>query len=95
MKGSQPIADCPSIPSSPSPSADEPKPGSFTAIAEVGPRLLGDARASHDGLADPLPFVIRYTSSHPVGCSGLAFRELYANGLSLARVAEAMGMTGG
>jgi hypothetical protein len=49
----------------------------------------------HDGLADPLPFVMRYTSSHPVGCSGLAFRELYANGLSLARVAEAMGVTGG
>ena len=36
-----------SIPSSPLPSADEPKPGSFTAIAEVGSRLLDDARASH------------------------------------------------
>ena len=35
-----------SIPSSPWPSADEPKPGSFTAIAEVGSRLLDDARAS-------------------------------------------------
>ena len=33
-----------SIPSSPLPSADEPKPGSFTAIAEVGSRLLDDAR---------------------------------------------------
>jgi hypothetical protein len=28
------------------PSADEPKPGSFTAIAQVGSRLLDDARAS-------------------------------------------------
>ena len=30
----------------------------------------------HDALADPLPFVMRDTSSRPVGCSGLAFREL-------------------
>jgi group II intron reverse transcriptase/maturase len=30
----------------------------------------------HDALADPLPFVMRDTSSLPVGCSGLAFREL-------------------
>ena len=34
------------IPSSPLPSADEPTPYSFTAIAEVGSRLLDDARAS-------------------------------------------------
>jgi hypothetical protein len=30
----------------------------------------------HDALADPLPFVMPDTSSRPVGCSGLAFREL-------------------
>jgi hypothetical protein len=30
----------------------------------------------HDALADPLPFVMRDTSSRPVGCSGLPFREL-------------------
>jgi hypothetical protein len=30
----------------------------------------------HDALADPLPFVMRDTSSLPVGCSGLAFRAL-------------------
>ena len=30
----------------------------------------------HDALADPLPFGMRDTSSRPVGCSGLAFREL-------------------
>ena len=30
----------------------------------------------HDALADPLPFVMRDTSSLSVGCSGLAFREL-------------------
>jgi hypothetical protein len=30
----------------------------------------------HDALADPPPFVTRDTSSLPVGCSGLAFREL-------------------
>jgi len=30
----------------------------------------------HDALVDPLPFVMRDTSSLPVGCSGLAFREL-------------------
>jgi len=30
----------------------------------------------HDALADPLPFVSRDTWSHPVGCSGLALREL-------------------
>jgi hypothetical protein len=30
----------------------------------------------HDALADPLPFVMRDTSSLPVGCSGLAFRQL-------------------
>ncbi len=30
----------------------------------------------HDALAGPLPFVMRDTSSRPVGCSGLAFREL-------------------
>src|SRR3984893_12951409 len=35
-----------STPSLPLPSADEPKPGSFTAIAEVGSRLLDNARAS-------------------------------------------------
>ena len=29
-----------------------------------------------DALADPLPFGMHYTSSLPVGCSGLAFREL-------------------
>ncbi len=34
-----------SIPFSPLPSADEPKPGSFTAIAEVGSRLLDEACA--------------------------------------------------
>ena len=34
-----------SIPSSPLPSADEPKPGWITAIAEVGSRHLDDARA--------------------------------------------------
>ena len=30
----------------------------------------------HDALADPPPFVMRDTSSLPVGCSGLVFREL-------------------
>ena len=30
----------------------------------------------HDALADPLLFVMRGTSSLPVGCSGLTFREL-------------------
>ena len=30
----------------------------------------------HAALEDPLPFVMRDTSSLPVGCSGLAFREL-------------------
>ena len=36
----------PSIPFWPLPSADEPKPGSFTAIAEVGSRHRDDARTS-------------------------------------------------
>ncbi len=65
-----------SIPSSPLPSADEPKQGSFTAIAEVGSRLLDVARASARCAWGPLPFVMRDTSSRPVVCSGLAFREL-------------------
>ncbi len=30
----------------------------------------------HDALADPLPFVMRDTSSLPVGCSGRALCEL-------------------
>jgi hypothetical protein len=30
----------------------------------------------HDALADPLPFGMQDTSLRPVGCSGLAFREL-------------------
>ena len=30
----------------------------------------------HDALADPLPFGMQDTSLCPVGCSGLAFREL-------------------
>jgi hypothetical protein len=30
----------------------------------------------HDALADPLPFGMQDASPRPVGCSGLAFREL-------------------
>ena len=38
-----------SIPFSPLPSADEPKPGSFTAIAEVGSRHEGIVDLGHAG----------------------------------------------
>jgi len=36
----------------------------------------------HDALADPLPFGMQDTWSLPVGCSGLAFRELIQPTLS-------------
>jgi len=55
---------------------NEPKPGSFTAIAEVGSRLLDDARASTRCACGPAAFVMLDTSPRPVGCSELAFREL-------------------
>ena len=66
-----------SIPSSPLPSADEPKPDSFTATAEVGSRLLDNSTLhEHDALLDPLPLTVPDTWLRPVGCSGLAFCEL-------------------
>ncbi len=39
-----------------------------------------------DAPADPLPFVMRDTSSRPVGCSGLAFRELRLLALRLFKL---------
>jgi hypothetical protein len=56
------------------PSADEPKPGSFTTIAEDGSWMMHVH--PHDALADPLPFVMQDASPRPVGLLRSGFREL-------------------
>jgi hypothetical protein len=47
--------------------------------AQPSPRSAHGSWMTHlhplDALADTLPFVMPDTSSRPVGCSGLAFRE--------------------
>jgi hypothetical protein len=73
-----------SIPSSPLPSADEPKPDSFIAIAEVGSGSWMTHVHPHDALADPLPLVMLDTSSCPELEQWFPLADLESGALALA-----------